>query len=96
MARGSSIGRPRRGPRWSHGGRGGRRVVLAGRGDGWELWVPEDVWSGLSDQERADLAGRQGALLDGAALASTERRPRSAGPVIAGAPDQLTLFGGRP
>ena len=93
MARNGSSGRPRRGPRQSSGGRGGRRVILAGRGDGWELWVPEDVWSGLSDQERADLAGRQGALLDGAARASTERRPRPAGPVT-GAPDQLALFRG--
>ena len=91
MARNGSSGRPRRG-RGGDGGRGGRRVILAGRGDGWELWVPEDVWSGLSDQERADLAGRQGALLDGAALASTERRPRPAGPVT-GAPDQLAFRG---
>ena len=93
MARNGSSGRPRRGPRRSSGGRGGRRVVLAGQGAGWSLWVPEDVWSGLSDLERADLAGRQAALLEGAALASTERRPRPAGPVT-GASDQLALFGG--
>ena len=91
MARNGSSGRPRRG-RGGDGGRGGRRVILAGRGDGWELWVPVDVWSGLSDQERADLAGRQAALLDGAALASTERRPRPVGPVT-GAPDHLAFRG---
>lgn len=69
MARSGSNGRPRRGD----GGRG-RRVVLAGRGDGWDLWVPADVWAGLSDQERADLAERQAALLKGGL--SPARGPR--------------------
>ena len=89
-------------------GRGGRRVVLAGRGDGWQLWVPEDVWAAMSEAERAAYVERQRALLDQAARASTlaeirhekkaptstERRPRRA---IAGALDlagalQLTLL----
>ena len=56
-------------------GRGGRRVVLAGRGmvEGkpWELWVPEDVWAAMSEAERAAYVERQRALLDQAARAST-------------------------
>ena len=52
-------------------GRGGRRVVLAGRGDGWQLWVPEDVWAAMSEAERAAYVERQRALLDQAARAST-------------------------
>ena len=63
MARNGSSGRPRRGPRRSSGGRGGRRVVLAGQGDAWSLWVPEDVWAGMTEAERAAMAERQAALL---------------------------------
>ena len=95
MAHRGSSGRPRRGPRGrgGDGGRGGRRVVLAGQGAGWSLWVPEDLYRAMSEEERADLVRRQAALLDGAAPTSTERRPRPAGPVT-GAPDQLALFRG--
>lgn len=46
-------GRPRR--------RRGR--VLAAKGARWELWVPVDQWERMTDQERADLARRQAALL---------------------------------
>ena len=56
-------------------GRGGRRVVLAGRGKGWELWVPEDVWAAMSEAERAAAVERQRALLEGQALAGAIRRP---------------------
>ena len=54
----------RRGPRRSSGGRGGRRVVRAGLGDAWSLWVPEDVWAGMTEAERAAMAERQAALLE--------------------------------
>ena len=97
MARGSSSNGKRAGrPRRADGGRGGRRVVLAGRGDGWEVWIPEDDYQGMTEAERAAYVERQRALLDQAARASTERRPRR-GPAIAGALDlagalQLTLF----
>lgn len=64
---GSSKGGRRRGPRRSSGGRGGRRVVLAGRGviggAPWELWVPED----MPEADRAALVERQRALLEAAA-----------------------------
>ena len=61
-------------------GRGGRRVVLAGRGKGWELWVPEDVWAGMSEAERAALVERQRALLEAAAAAgrATSRQAQRA------------------
>ena len=39
-------------------GRGGRRVVLAGRGDGWSLWVPEDDYRRMTEAERAALVER--------------------------------------
>ncbi len=56
--------------------RGGRRVVLAGQGDGWSLWVPEDLYRAMSPAERADLAERQAALLKGGLLpARGKRRP---------------------
>jgi hypothetical protein len=45
-------------------GRGGRRVVLAGQGDGWSLWVPEDDYQRMSEAERAALVERQRALLE--------------------------------
>ena len=38
-------------------------MVLAAVGDDWSLWVPEDVWTRMTDQERADLAQRQAALI---------------------------------
>lgn len=64
-------------------GRGGRRVVLAGRGKSWELWVPEDVWAGMTEAERAAMVERQRALLE-PSRAST--RPPAG-------PSQLSLFG---
>ena len=64
-------------------GRGGRRVVLAGRGmvEGklWELWVPEDVWAAMSEAERAAYVERQRALLEGQALAAGARPGRRRG-----------------
>ena len=60
-------------------GRGGRRVVLAGRGKGWELWVPEDVWAAMSEAERAAAVERQRALLEGQALAAGARPGRRRG-----------------
>lgn len=64
-------------------GRGGRRVVLAGRGmvEGkpWELWVPEDVWAAMSEAERAAAVERQRALLEGQALAAGARPGRRRG-----------------
>lgn len=50
--------------RGSGSGRRRRGVVLAARGRGWSLWVPSDLWDSLTDQERADMARRQAALLD--------------------------------
>ena len=64
-------------------GRGGRRVVLAGRGmvEGkpWELWVPEDVWAAMSEAERAAYVERQRALLEGQAPAAGARPGRRRG-----------------
>jgi|CXWJ01.1.fsa_nt_gi hypothetical protein len=64
-------------------GRGGRRVVLAGRGmvEGkpWELWVPEDVWAAMSEAERAAYVERQRALVEGQALAAGARPGRRRG-----------------
>lgn len=40
-----------------------RGRVLAAVGDGWELWVPVDLWDAMTDHERAELARRQAALL---------------------------------
>ena len=64
-------------------GRGGRRLVLAGRGNGWELWVSEDVWAGMSEADRAALVERQQALLEG----------QAAGGRGASRPAQASLFG---
>lgn len=51
---------------------GGRRParrrrgrVLAAAGDGWALWVPVELWDRMTDHERAELARRQAALLEG-------------------------------
>lgn len=64
-------------------GRGGRRVVLAGRGmvEGkpWELWVPEDVWAVMTEADRAAYVERQRALLEGQALAAGARPGRRRG-----------------
>ena len=60
-------------------GRGGRRVVLAGRGDGWQLWVPEDVWAAMSEAERAAAVERQRVLVEGQALAAGARPGRRRG-----------------
>ena len=69
------------GKRARSAGRGGRRVVLAGRGKGWELWVPEDVWAAMTEAERAAAVERQRALLEGQAPAAGARpgRPRRRG-----------------
>lgn len=72
----------RRGPGGRKVGRGGRRV-LAGRGDGWELWVPED----MPEDERAAYVERQRALLEGGKSAARPRRGRAN---VAGALDQMT------
>jgi hypothetical protein len=56
-------GRPvGRGPRPSKRRRG---LVLAAAGAGWSLWVPVDQWDSMTDQERADRAAGQSALLEG-------------------------------
>lgn len=81
--KGGKVGRgPRRGRKV---GRGGRRV-LAGRGDGWELWVPEDDYKSMTEAERAALVERQRALLSGKSPA----RPRRGRANVAGALDQMT------
>ena len=77
--KGSKVGR--RGPGGRKVGRGGR-LVLAGRGDGWELWVPED----MPEDERAELVEGQAALLSGQSPA----RPRRGRANVAGALDQMT------
>ncbi len=38
--------------------------MLAGKGDGWTLWYPLDQWQKMTDQERAEVARRQAALLE--------------------------------
>ena len=82
--KGGKVGRgPRRGRKV---GRGGGRRVLAGRGDGWELWVPEDDYSRMTEAERAALVERQRALLSGKSPA----RPRRGRANAAGALDQMT------
>lgn len=58
---GPPVGRVK--PRPARRRRGGR--MLAGKGDGWALWVPVDQWDKMTDQERADRARRQAALLEG-------------------------------
>ena len=60
-------------------GHGGRRVVLAGRGKGWELWVAEDVWAAMTEAERAAAVERQRALVEGQALAAGARPGRRRG-----------------
>lgn len=60
-------------------GRGGRRLVLAGRGDGWQLWVPEDDYQRMTEAERAAHVERQRALLEGQAPAAGARPGRRAG-----------------
>ena len=42
-----------------------RGRILAGQGDGWSLWVPVELWDRMTDHERAELAERQRALLEG-------------------------------
>ena len=56
-------------------GRGGRRVVLAGRGDGWSLWVPEDDYRRMTEAERAALVERQRALVEGGQARASTRPP---------------------
>jgi len=86
--KGGKVGR--RGPGARKVGRGGRRVVLAGRGAGWELWVPED----MPEDERAAAVERQRALLEGTQARASTRRGRSALDQLATArPVQLALFG---
>ena len=66
------MGSSSNGKRARSSGRGGRRVVLAGRGDGWSLWVPEDDYRRMTEAERAALVERQRALVEGGqARAST-------------------------
>ncbi len=72
----------RRGPRRRGGG---RRVVLAAVGVEWSMWVPEDDYNGMTEAERADLARRQTALLEGGGSAAS-RASTAAG--------QLPLFRG--
>lgn len=86
--KGGKVGRgPRRGRKV---GRGGGRRVLAGRGivegEPWELWVPEDDYSRMTEAERAALVERQRALLSGKSAA----RPRRGRANVAGALDQMT------
>lgn len=49
------------------GRRPARRVgrILAGQGEGWSLWVPVELWDRMTTAERAELAERQRALLEG-------------------------------
>ncbi len=80
-------GKVGRGPRLGRKvGRGGRRLVLAGRGNGWELRVPEDEYTGMTEAERAALVEGQAALLSGKSPA----RPRRGRANVAGALDQMT------
>lgn len=65
MATEVKTGGRRRKPR-----RGGR--VIAGKGNGWVLLVPVDQWERMTDQERADLARRQAALMEGGKLAAAK------------------------
>lgn len=89
MSVNSSSRARRRGSRRSARSGRGRRLTLAGRGDGWELWVPEDDWRGLSDSERARLVEGQAALLEPSPAHSKTRPPGR----VAGAPDQMTTAG---
>jgi len=65
---GQIVGRGWRGPRPARR-RGGR--VLAAAGDGWALWVPVDQWERMTNDERADLAASQLALLEGGQSAAS-------------------------
>ena len=78
--RGVTGGR-RRGPRRRGAG---RRVVLAAVGTEWSMWVPVDQWDKMTQAERADLARRQAALLEGQAAGAGRGASR---------PGQLSLFG---
>ena len=42
-----------------------RGRILAGQGAGWSLWVPVELWDRMTEIERAELAERQRALLEG-------------------------------
>jgi hypothetical protein len=60
-------------------GKVGRRRggwVLAAAGDGWALWVPVGQWDAMTEAERADLARRQAALLEGGQARASTRPPR--------------------
>lgn len=76
----------RRGPRRRGAG---RRVVLAAVGADWSMWVPEDDYNGMTEAERADLARRQSALLEGGAAAAV-----GASTSTTARPSQLPLFTG--
>ena len=95
--KGSKVGR-RRGPRpgGRKVGRGAGRLVLAGRGDGWELWVPED----MPEDERAALVEGQAALLSGQSPAGPRRGRGNVDGALdqmtTARPVQLTLFRGTP
>ena len=71
------------GKRARSAGRGGRRLVLAGRGKGWEVWIPEDDYKRMSEADRAAYVERQRALLEG----------QAAGGRGASRPAQASLFG---
>ncbi len=74
----------RRGPRRRGAG---RRVVLAAVGVEWSMWVPSEQWDKMTEAERADLARRQSALLEGGAAATV-------GASTTARPSQLPLFTG--
>jgi len=40
------------------------RLILAGAGPGWSLWVPAAVWEAMSEQEQRGMVARQAALMD--------------------------------
>lgn len=56
-ATGQAVTVARRPPR-----RAGR--VLAGKGNGWELWVPVDQWARMTAAARVELVERQRTLLE--------------------------------
>jgi len=63
--------------------------VLAAVGNDWSMWVPTDLWDKMTEAERADLARRQSALLEGGAAAAV-----GASTSTTARPSQLPLFTG--
>lgn len=48
------------------------RMIRAGYGPGWALWVPAAVWETMPESERAAMVARQATLLNSPISKSNE------------------------